>query len=98
TARAPRRSCPRVHQCASSATAATGAGTPVHRARGTIPRSYLRLTNDRSLPVAMQDRLIAETDELTPDNPYDVHSLAGSHTGFVLQAPKVAGILDGLAL
>ncbi|MFC8825474.1 alpha/beta hydrolase [Streptomyces sp. NPDC057137] len=65
---------------------------------GTIPRSYLRLTDDRSLPVAMQDRLIAEADELTPDNPYDVHSLDSSHTGFVLQAPKVAGILDGLAL
>ncbi|WP_405615416.1 alpha/beta hydrolase [Streptomyces sp. NBC_01508] len=65
---------------------------------GTIPRSYIRLTNDRSIPLALQDLLIAEADELTPDNPYDVHTLESSHAGFVLQAPKVAGILDGLAL
>ncbi|WP_381796311.1 alpha/beta hydrolase [Streptomyces niveus] len=65
---------------------------------GTIARSYIRLADDRSIPVAMQDRLIAEADELTPENPYDVHTLDSSHTGFLLQAPKVAGILDGLAL
>lgn len=45
-----------------------------------------------------QDRLIAEADELTPENPSDVHTLDSSHTGFLLQAPKVARILDGLAL
>ncbi|WP_329034022.1 alpha/beta hydrolase [Streptomyces sp. NBC_01725] len=65
---------------------------------GTVARSYIRLANDRSIPLAMQDRLIAEADELTPQNPYDVHTLDSSHTGFLLQAPKVAGILDGLAL
>lgn len=61
---------------------------------GTLPRTYIRLTADRTLPVAMQDRLIAESDALTPDNPYDVHSLDASHVGFVLQAAKVAAILD----
>ncbi|KNB50651.1 alpha/beta fold hydrolase [Streptomyces caatingaensis] len=63
---------------------------------GTIPRTYIRLTEDRTLPVAMQDRLIAEADALTPDNPYEVHSLDTSHTGFLLRPVEVAGILDQL--
>lgn len=52
---------------------------------GTIARTYIRLADDRSLPVAMQDRLIAEADALTPDNPYDVHTLATGHLGFLLK-------------
>ncbi|ARQ70090.1 alpha/beta hydrolase [Streptomyces marincola] len=65
---------------------------------GTIARTYVRLAHDRSLPVAMQDRLIAEADALTPDNPYEVHTLETSHTGFLLDPMKLAGILDGLPL
>ncbi|WP_211253165.1 alpha/beta fold hydrolase [Glycomyces tenuis] len=63
---------------------------------GTIPRSYIRLTEDRSLPIAMQDRLIAEADALTPGNPYDVHTLDSSHAGFVFRAAEVAAVLAGL--
>lgn len=65
---------------------------------GTIARTYIRLTDDRSLPVAMQDRLIADADALTPDNPYDVHSLATSHVGFLLKPAEVTGILDQLTV
>ncbi|MFI9047449.1 alpha/beta hydrolase [Streptomyces sp. NPDC053427] len=65
---------------------------------GTIARTYIRLTDDRSLPVAMQDRLIAESDALTPDNPYDVHTLATSHVGFLLNPAEVANILDQLTV
>ncbi|MFE5666118.1 alpha/beta fold hydrolase [Streptomyces niveus] len=65
---------------------------------GTIARTYIRLTEDRSLPVAMQDRLIAESDALTPDNPYDVHTLATSHVGFLLNPAEVAEILDRLTV
>ncbi|WP_433177503.1 alpha/beta fold hydrolase [Actinoallomurus sp. CA-150999] len=61
---------------------------------GTIAHTYIRLTGDRSLPVAMQDRLIAEADALTPGNPYDVHTLDTSHAGFLLRAAEVAAILD----
>ncbi|MFC4376134.1 alpha/beta fold hydrolase [Nocardia halotolerans] len=63
---------------------------------GTVARSYIRLTEDRTLPIAMQDRLIAEADALTPDNPYDVHSLDSSHAGFVFRATEVAALLAGL--
>ncbi|MFC8125974.1 alpha/beta fold hydrolase [Streptomyces sp. NPDC057302] len=65
---------------------------------GTIARSYIRLTEDRSLPVAMQDRLIAEANALTPGNPFDVHTLATSHVGFLLKPAEVAGILDQLTV
>ncbi|MEU7765984.1 alpha/beta hydrolase [Nocardia sp. NPDC049190] len=64
---------------------------------GTIARSYIRLTNDRSIPLAMQDRLIAEADALTPGNPYDVHTVDSSHAGFVFRAPEVAAILGKLS-
>ncbi|MFJ8827035.1 alpha/beta fold hydrolase [Streptomyces sp. NPDC102467] len=65
---------------------------------GTVARTYVRLADDRTLPVAMQDRLIAECDALTPDNPYDVHTLATSHVGFVLEPAKLAGILAQLTV
>ncbi|MEU4232296.1 alpha/beta hydrolase [Nonomuraea sp. NPDC026600] len=65
---------------------------------GTIARTYIRLTGDLSLPVAMQDRLIAEADALTPDNPYDVHTLDTSHVGFLFRAAEVAAILDKLSV
>ncbi|MCZ7432794.1 alpha/beta fold hydrolase [Streptomyces sp. WMMC1477] len=61
---------------------------------GTIARTYVRLTEDRTLPVAMQDRLIAEADALTPQNPYAVHSLDTSHTGFLLRPADVVDILE----
>jgi len=61
---------------------------------GTVARTYIRLTEDRSLPLAMQDRLIAEADALTPNNPYNVHTLDTTHVGFLLRAAEVAAILD----
>ena len=66
-------------------------------AAGRIPHSYLRLTEDASMPVALQDRLIAEADKLTPDNPFDVHSLTSSHAGFLVRPGQAAEILAGLA-
>jgi len=64
---------------------------------GRIPRTYIRLTQDRSMPIALQDRFIKEADALTPDNPTDVHSVEGSHVGFLLRPHEIAGLLAGLA-
>lgn len=67
------------------------------RTWGRIPRTYIRHTRDRCIPVALQDRMIAEADALTPDNRFEVRSVATSH------APDRAGwaatvdILDTLA-
>lgn len=62
---------------------------------GGIPHAFIRLTRDRSLPIAMQDRLIREADELTPHNRFRVHSLDTSHAGFLYQSDRVAQLLIG---
>lgn len=64
---------------------------------GRIPRTYVRLTGDRSIPLALQDRFIEEADALTPDNPFDVHALDSSHTGFLIRPTETATLLANLA-
>jgi pimeloyl-ACP methyl ester carboxylesterase len=61
---------------------------------GRIPRTYVRLANDTSLPIALQDRFIREADALTPDNPFDVRTLESSHIGFLLHPQEAAALLD----
>ena len=63
---------------------------------GRVPRSYIRLTADRSIPVALQDRFVKEADALTPDNPFDVHSIGSGHVRALLRGPELAEILDEL--
>lgn len=48
---------------------------------GRIPRSYIRFTLDRALPLALQERMIDEADAATPGNRFDVHSLPAPHVG-----------------
>lgn len=64
---------------------------------GTIPRSYVRLRDDRSMPLALQDRLIREGDALTPSNPYDVHTLEGSHMLWLVRPRAAAAVLARIA-
>ncbi|MGW7453933.1 alpha/beta fold hydrolase [Streptomyces sp. NPDC054787] len=64
---------------------------------GRIPRTYIRLADDASLPLALQDRLIREGDELTPDNPYDVRTCAGSHLKWLVDPAPAARVLGELA-
>ncbi|TQL66540.1 alpha/beta hydrolase family protein [Nocardioides albertanoniae] len=75
-------------------------GGPDDRAQaetwGTLPRTFVRLSDDVSMPPAMQDRLIREGDALTPDNPYDVHTLASSHLGWLVRPAAAADLLAGL--
>lgn len=75
------------------------AGRAVGRAGswGRIPRTYLRFGKDRTIATALQDRMIAEADALTPDNRFHVHNFAAaSHVGPLDPVP-VAEILDTLA-
>ncbi|MFJ9342025.1 alpha/beta fold hydrolase [Streptomyces sp. NPDC101733] len=76
-------------------------GTPDDRAEpgswGRIPKSYVRLTEDTSLPLAMQDRMIREGDALTPENPYDVHTLTSSHLKWLVDPAPAARVLSGIA-
>ncbi|MFD0267820.1 alpha/beta hydrolase [Streptomyces sp. NPDC127106] len=77
------------------------AGGPADRAQaatwGRIPKTYIRLADDTSLPLALQDRLIREGNELTPDNPYDVHTLDGSHLKWLVAPAPAARLLAELA-
>lgn len=77
------------------------AGTPDDRARadtwGRIPKSYIRLTEDTSVPLAMQDRMIREGDALTPDNPFDVRTLTSSHLNWLVDPAPAAQVLAELA-
>jgi len=63
---------------------------------GTIPRTFIRLTQDRSIPLALQDRMITDADRLAPANPFIVRSVDASHAGFLRQSGTVAGMLTAM--
>lgn len=56
---------------------------------GRVPRTYLRCTRDRAIPLALQDRMIAEADEATPRNRFDVRTLDAPHLGPQQSRPLV---------
>jgi pimeloyl-ACP methyl ester carboxylesterase len=64
---------------------------------GKVPRTFIRCLQDHALPLALQDRMIAEADRLTPTNRFDVHTLDSSHSAFASMPEKVADILGSLA-
>ncbi|AQT76094.1 alpha/beta hydrolase [Streptomyces sp. fd1-xmd] len=76
-------------------------GTSADRAQaatwGRIPKTFVRLADDASLPLPMQDRLIREGDTLTPDNPYDVRTLDGSHLKWLVDPAPAAQVLGDIA-
>lgn len=77
------------------------AGTSADRAQATtwgrIPKTYVRLAADASVPLAVQDRMIREADALTPDNPFDVLTLEGSHLRWLAHPKPAAELLANLA-
>ncbi|MET9294696.1 alpha/beta hydrolase [Streptomyces sp. NPDC003077] len=77
------------------------AGTSADRAQaatwGRVPKTYVRLADDASMPLALQDRLIREGNALTPDNPYDVRTLASSHLKWLVDPAPAARLLGELA-
>ena len=76
------------------------AGGPDDRAQagtwGAIPRTFIRLGEDRSIPLPMQDRLIREGDALTPDNPYRVITLNSSHLRWLIRPAEAAEAIAGI--
>ncbi|MFD6224610.1 alpha/beta hydrolase [Nocardia asteroides] len=64
---------------------------------GRVPRTFVRLTRDNVLSPALVTKMIDDADRLTPDNPFDVHTLPTGHIGVPLQAPALASVLAGLA-
>ncbi|MBO0917708.1 alpha/beta fold hydrolase [Streptomyces laculatispora] len=76
-------------------------GTSADRAQATtwgrIPKTYVRLAADASIPLAAQDRMIREANALTPDNPFDVRTLEGSHLRWLAHPKPAAELLADLA-
>ncbi len=64
---------------------------------GRVPRTYIRLTRDLSMPLALQDLFIAEADALTPDNRFDVRSLDAAHVEPLIRPEGLAAVLASLA-
>lgn len=60
---------------------------------GRVPRTYVRFTEDLDLPLALQDRMIAEADRRTPGSRFDVRSVAAPHSG-PMHRPEVVAVLD----
>ena len=50
---------------------------------GSVPRAYIRCTDDKAIPIAGQDVMIAEADAFTPNNKFITKTLATSHSPFV---------------
>lgn len=60
---------------------------------GRLPRTFVRCTHDRSVPPALQDRMIAEADEATPRNPFHVDTLESDHSPFASAPDELARLL-----
>ncbi|WP_210577094.1 alpha/beta fold hydrolase [Streptomyces sp. GESEQ-4] len=76
------------------------AGRAVGRAEtwGRIPRTYLRFGKDRTVATELQDRMIAEADELTPHNRFMVHNFPGTGHMGPSDPTRVTDLLHGLRL
>jgi len=55
---------------------------------GRIPRTFVRYTQDRTIPLPLQDLMIREADATTPHNPFRIRSLTAPHAG-----PRDPGLL-----
>lgn len=64
---------------------------------GRIPRTFIRCTQDRALPIELQDRMISEADAMTPSNQFEVKTMAASHSPFASMPEVLADILNGLS-
>jgi pimeloyl-ACP methyl ester carboxylesterase len=64
---------------------------------GSVPRSFIRCTNDHAIPLAGQDQMIAEGDRLTPRNPFMLRTLDTSHSSFLSNPEELARVLLEMA-
>ncbi|GAA3422258.1 hypothetical protein GCM10018952_72000 [Streptosporangium vulgare] len=60
---------------------------------GTVPRTYIRTTRDRALPLALQDVMIRHADELAPATAFAQVTLDAGHAVFAGAPAEVADIV-----
>lgn len=64
---------------------------------GRVPRTFIRCTLDNVIPISLQDRMIREADEFTPENRFEVKTVAAGHSPFASQPEQLAAVLADLA-
>lgn len=60
---------------------------------GKVPRTFIRCTADHAIPIAVQDRMIAEADAFTPGNAFVQKTLGTSHSPFITAPTDVVAAL-----
>ncbi|MES9604825.1 alpha/beta fold hydrolase [Actinomadura sp. NPDC000929] len=60
---------------------------------GSVPRTYVRTTRDRALPIALQDVMIRHADELAPATAFARTTLDAGHAVFAGAPDEVAEII-----
>ncbi|HKU98911.1 MAG TPA: alpha/beta hydrolase [Vineibacter sp.] len=63
---------------------------------GRVARTYIRCLNDRALAPAIQDRMIADADRVTPHNMFKVETMTTGHSPFASSPDVLAAILANL--
>ena len=64
---------------------------------GSVPRTFIRCTGDRAIPIAVQDKMIADADALTPGNRFGQLTLGTSHSPFLSAPDELVSALISLA-
>ncbi|MGW8374886.1 alpha/beta fold hydrolase [Streptomyces sp. ODS28] len=60
---------------------------------GRIPRTFIRCADDRALPTAVQDLMIAEADQTMQNEQFTVRTLPGGHSPFAARPHELAETL-----
>jgi pimeloyl-ACP methyl ester carboxylesterase len=64
---------------------------------GRLPRAFIRCTEDRAIPIVVQDQMISDADAFTPGNRFVQKTLHTSHSAFVSAPLALANVLIELA-
>lgn len=79
-----------------SGIAAADAGATADR-WGTVRRTFVKTLQDRAIAPALQQRMVDEADELTPDNRFAQVPIDSSHSPFASRPEELARIISAVA-
>lgn len=64
---------------------------------GRLPRTFIRCTEDRAIPLIVQDQMINDADGFTPRNRFQQKTLHTSHSAFVAAPQALTDMLISIA-
>jgi len=64
---------------------------------GRLPRTFIRCTEDRAIPITVQDQMIFDADGYTPRNRFQQKTLHTSHSAFAAAPQALTDLLISLA-